>query len=223
MRDVASRLGVSEQRVRALLSDGSLEGSKVAGRWFVDPLSVQRREPRHNKRGRPLSAANAWAVLFALSGENLSWLPPWDRSRLKQKLRRSWRQWAPRAQNRARNLRLRAHPGELERLRNDSKIVLGGVSAARYHGIDILARDEVEGYIEPRHLPQLVRRYKLSESSRPNVVLHVVDDVWPFKRGSRVAPIAAVALDLVESEDARSRRAGMKVLDRLSRSSTRHS
>lgn len=217
----AARLGLSEQRVRALLSSGGLAGAKVAGRWFVDPISVERWQPRRNKRGRPLSPPNAWALLFALSGRHLEWLAPWDRSRLAAKLRGNWRQWAPRAQNRARIMRFRAHPGQLTRLQKNPQIVLSGVSAAREYGIDIVPRDELEGYVKEKSLRGLIQKYKLSPSARPNVVLHVVEGQWPFDKDEVFAPIAVVALDLCESEDPRSRRAGKKVLDRLSKVSGR--
>lgn len=48
-----------------------------------------------------------------------------------------------------------------------------------------------------------------------NVVLHVVDDPWPFERGEREAPAVVVALDLVERNDERVRRAGLELLDRV--------
>ena len=53
-------------------------------------------------------------------------------------------------------------------------------------------------------------------SERANVVFRVVkDQSWPFPEGAAVAPPAVVAVDLLESEDERSRRAGAELLQRL--------
>ena len=53
-------------------------------------------------------------------------------------------------------------------------------------------------------------------SERANVVFRVVEDQsWPFPEGAVVAPPAVVAVDLLESEDERSRRAGAELLQRL--------
>ena len=53
-------------------------------------------------------------------------------------------------------------------------------------------------------------------SERANVVFRVVEDQsWPFPEGAVVAPPAVVAVDLLESEDGRSRRAGAELLQRL--------
>ena len=50
----------------------------------------------------------------------------------------------------------------------------------------------------------------------PNLELRVVlDDAWPFSDADEVAPIAAVALDLIESPDANHRRAGRNLLAQL--------
>ena len=53
-------------------------------------------------------------------------------------------------------------------------------------------------------------------TERANVVLRIVEyQLWPFPEGASVAPAAVVAVDLLESEDERSRRAGAELLQRL--------
>jgi hypothetical protein len=59
----------------------------------------------------------------------------------------------------------------------------------------------------------VVQRYALEEDpERPNLLLRVVDDdVWPFEAGTNIAPRPVVAVDLLESDDDRSRRAGLEL------------
>jgi hypothetical protein len=213
----AKDLGVSEQRVRSLLSNDLLEGQKIAGRWFVDPESMERWRSRSSRGGRPFSRENSWGILLAASGQEPLWLSPWDRSRLRNRLSLDWRKWIPKVRNRARLRAFRAHPGQLKRISSDSRLILGGVSAASHYGADIKARDELEAYVRDRDIRKLVNRYKLVESSSPNILLHVVESKWPLGLDSqaRVMPAAVVALDLIESPDSRSRRAGHALLRQL--------
>jgi hypothetical protein len=104
----------------------------------------------------------------------------------------------------------------LERLRDDSDIVLSGVNAAAAYGVDIRAPGVVEGYVRRDRLRDLVYRYALrpAEGADANVVLRAVDESVPRARHG-VAPVAAVALDLLESPDDRSRRAGRELARRL--------
>jgi hypothetical protein len=104
----------------------------------------------------------------------------------------------------------------IDRLAQAPKIVRGGVSAAVEHKVDLLAQDGFDGYIRASDLDSLVSRFALEgDAERPNVVLRVVDDaVWPFREGQRAADRAVVAVDLLESDDARSRRSGAELAGR---------
>ncbi|WP_139651737.1 helix-turn-helix domain-containing protein [Raoultibacter phocaeensis] len=53
VKDTACELGVTEARVRAMLSSGILEGEKVGRMWFVYERSVQRRKALNPHAGRP--------------------------------------------------------------------------------------------------------------------------------------------------------------------------
>jgi hypothetical protein len=50
-----------------------------------------------------------------------------------------------------------------------------------------------------------------------NLIVRAVDDLWPFN-SERVAPEAVVAVDLIDSADQRSRRAGSELLKQIRRS-----
>ncbi len=88
-----------------------------------------------------------------------------------------------------------------------------GVSAASEAGIDIQAGDELEAYVSAVRA-DLVSRYHPEPSDRPNLVLHVVADDLPFAWQDCVGR-ACIAVDLLESHDARSRRAAKELLKRL--------
>lgn len=216
--EAARRVGVSERRVRALLSSGWIEGSKQAGRWFIDPDSLDRWYSSKPISGRSLSAENAWAALLALAGRQADWLSPWDKSRLPYRLRlESAQDWLPRVRQRASLNRLRGHPGVIGRLSREPRIVLSGISAAGHYNLDISARDEIDAYVPAESLTRLKRKYALEASDRPNVLLRSVEARWPFARAERVAPASAVAIDLLESEDQRARRAGEELWSQVVR------
>ncbi|HZP94987.1 MAG TPA: hypothetical protein VFC31_01440 [Candidatus Limnocylindria bacterium] len=104
----------------------------------------------------------------------------------------------------------------VERLRDDPAIVLSGVNAAAAYGVDIRAPGVVEAYVERARLPDLIYRYALrpAEIADANIVLRVVDASVP-RTPHGVAPVAAVALDLLESPNDRFRRAGRELARRL--------
>jgi hypothetical protein len=62
----------------------------------------------------------------------------------------------------------------------------------------------------------LLDRYALEpNANRPNLIVRVVDDdVWPFDDDANVAPWPVVAVDLLDSNDERSRRAGLELIER---------
>lgn len=215
--DAARALGVSDRRIRALIRAGALAGQQVGGRWLVSRAEVEQRARRRGRPGRPLGERNAWALLARLSGAEWPELTPWDRSRLKQRLgRRSLLSLADDLRDRAEPHLFRGDERVLERLGGDSDIVLSGVNAAASYGVDLRAPGVVEAYVDRDRLRDLVYRYVLRPADRAdaNVVLRVVEgSVLPARPG--VAPVAAVALDLLESSDDRSRRAGRELARRL--------
>ena len=66
-------------------------------------------------------------------------------------------------------------------------------------------------------LPTLVSRFALDEDTeRPNVTVRTVaDHLWPFGPDDEVASPAIVAVDLLEANDERTRRAGAQLLQQL--------
>lgn len=110
-------------------------------------------------------------------------------------------------------LRLRAHGADVSRIEEEPSLVLSGVSAAARYRLDVRAPGVVEAYVRPEQAEQLIHRYQLEPSSDPNVLLRVVEGLWPFG-DDRYAPPLVAAIDLLEADDERSRRAGRQAISR---------
>lgn len=211
--DAARSLGLSLQRVRALVAADELPGQKVAGRWFVDRSAVERRIRDPKLSGRPHSPAHAWGLIALAEGELPTWLDASNRSRLRRLLREhDLQDILPSLVRRGRRLELRAHASDLPRLEAEPDMVRTGVSAASEHNLEIVAPGVLEAYVPARRLSRLERRYRLKPSADANVILHVVDGPWPFAPGQRIAPRLAAVLDLLDHDDERSRRAAQRAL-----------
>jgi hypothetical protein len=222
----ARALGVAPSRVRALIADGGLEAEKLGGRWLVrwDSVALRRRGPVGP--GRPMSPRNAWALVLAASGESVP-------SDIDQHTR--WRLERSLDQHRLVDLRARldqrasvgrrwALPGELRRLREDDAVVLTGSSAAGELGLALAVPDTVDVYVPVERLEPLVVEYGLEHSpvAQANVVVRAVPEGAWFLDGRRVAPAAAVGLDLAGYPDSRSSRVGAELLARLDESPQGH-
>lgn len=213
--EAADILGVHPSRVRAMVNSGQLNAEKLAGRWFINRSSLERRSSIDSPDGRPFSPVNAWALLCLADGKQAGWIDKSAQSRLRGHLkRRSWEELVPRLRSRARSIRLRAHPSALNRLAQEPGVISAGVSAASWYGIDIQPSDEMEAYIYESRADELTHRYRMEPSERPNVVLRVVPDDVPADWQECVGGVVA-AIDLVESQDPRSRRAGNDYLSRI--------
>ena len=211
--EAALKLNVHPSRVRVMAADQRLDAEKIGGRWLIDGASVDRRLSEDPSVGRPYSAANAWALLNVASGHPVHWLDPSSLSRLRANLRhRGLRNIAPRLRSRAEPKRLRVHPSALGRLSHEPYLVRAGVSAAEHVGIDVQPSEEHEAYVRRAHYEGLVRKYHMEPSDRPNVLLRILRDSDPFPwQGSVAAEVAAI--DLLESDEPRSRRAALRFID----------
>jgi len=196
-----------------MLADGAIDGVRVGRAWVVGAEELRRVGHSRPRVGRPWSASSGWAVLALADGKS-SVLSPVDRSRAKKRLALGLDKFVEQLGARAERRSFYVHPSILEQLGESPNVVRGGVSAAAAIGADIVAQGEFEGYVSSRHISELVSAFGMDQQGeRPNVVLRVVDDsLWPFEPGQRVAGRAVVAVDLVESDDPRSRRAGMNLL-----------
>jgi excisionase family DNA binding protein len=218
--DAAGVLSLSPARVRLLASSGDLDAEKVGGHWLIDRAAVERRRRRGGFGGRRFNPENAWAVLALASGEEAARIDPGSRSRFRRALSlEGLGALAPRLERRAEVRQYACHPGEISHLLADKRLVRSGANAARAVGLDLLAGNGADGYASEEALDALVREHALLPTSavEANVVLRIVPgDIWDgFIEGRPHAPEAAVALDLADEADARSRAAGKKLIGRL--------
>ena len=212
----ASMLGVSRRRVRQMLSQGSLGGQRIGRVWAIESDAVEHAKEYRPRPGRPWTPESAWALL-AVAGGRDDGLTPVQRSRARQRLEAGLQSCVSQMGVRAERRRFYAHPSVIETLGREPSVVRSGISAAVHYELDVVAVDELEGYVASSSLPGLISRFGLDEQSeRPNVLLRTVDDgFWAFGPDDAVAPLPVVAVDLLEASDSRSRRAGIHLGERL--------
>ncbi len=218
--EAASLLGLSATRVRAMAAHGQLAALKVGGRWLVERGAVEQRRRGEAPRGRRFTPRNAWALLLLASGADVPKLDPSVRSRLRRALAlEGLVALAPRLRDRSRVSAYKAHPGEIPYVLEDDALAPTGISAASAMGLGLLASREADGYIAQSQLPHFIAEHALSAGGiESNVRLRVVpDDAWRELDGRSVAPPAAVALDLADEPDSRSREAGKKLIRQIDR------
>lgn len=217
--EAAKRLGVSRQRVRALARK-QLPAEQSSRILLIDSAAVERRRLTPPLAHRLLEPANAWALLALASGDpalapSLEVLSPSSRSRLRARLRHApLADLVPLLRKRAELRWLRADDADVDAILAESGVVATGASVAGEYGFDIVAPSTAEVYVTPKTAATLTRRYALEPSARANVVLHVIKSAWPFDVGVARAPTLVAAVDLADSPDQRTARAGRQYLAR---------
>jgi excisionase family DNA binding protein len=212
--EAAEELEVSPRRVRQLLASGRLPGQRAGRSWAIDRVDVE--HLRRSRVGRPWSSSSAWAVLGFAAGGNPE-LSPVERSRARKRLAdNGLAGLVGQLRSRSERREMYAHPSALDRIVDEDGVVRGGVSAPVEYGVDLIVSDEAEVYVRARNLADLIDRYALDpHADRSNLIIRVVDDdVWPFDEGANVAPWSVIAVDLLDANDERSRRAGLELIER---------
>ena len=141
----------------------------------------------------------------------------YERSRAARRLAAGLPNLLDRLGSRALKRSFYAHPGTRDRIAVEPGVVRTAASASPEHGLGIVGSGPLDAYLKGSGLQAIRDAFVMEErSERANVVLRVVEDqLWPFPEGASVAPAAVVAVDLLESEDERCRRAGAELLQRL--------
>lgn len=192
LADASQLLGVSSERVRQLVVAGDVPGVRFGNAWAVPRDAIAARRQVSNRRGRPLGESRAWQAIA--SGDV-------DLSNVS------------RYRNRGVVERYSMSAADAAYLVSDLGAIESGASGAVVHG-ELL---QVEGaeqdlYVSRRTHDGLASVVAAVEDPLGSVVLRVVsDEAWPEVEvlasnpdgGRLVAPSAAVALDLMDSGDAR--------------------
>jgi hypothetical protein len=210
---MAEKLGLSEQRVRAMARSGRIPAGRVGERWVFDPDAANL---RRSHAGRPLAATNAWALLALLSGDSPDWVHPSVRSRLRRRL--SDKDWLEavlaHSEPRARILRWRILPVDLSKLQDAAHLVYAGLSA-NHPELDVFPNPgQIDAYAGERSLRDIELRFRPERSSsNPNLILRQPSQDWILRHSQ--APRAVVAADLLLHDDPRVSRAARLLLRRL--------
>jgi hypothetical protein len=216
--EAGDRLGITRASVHDLLESGQLAASGRAGRMLlIDRSSVERLAMAGTRRGRAWTAKTAWAALALLSGQNPTWISASEKSRLKSRLRELDAD-AVRvlARNKDKTHRYRATPDGLAAL-NDH-LIPSGASAMREESLAGTfgmagGSGTAEGYVMAGDVSALAAAFGLVEDPDGNAIIHEVDLDEPFAEGR--APVAAIAVDLMDSLATRERSAGQRVINEL--------
>jgi len=216
--EAAGRLGVTPMAVRRQIASGRLPAVKHGRDWWLDVQAVERMARQPPGGGRPLSPAMSWAVLLLASGEETTAQEVAGRARYWSRARAWLRahplgEHAARLRARAQAERFDADPSELKRVLARPDVMATGVSAADVIGL-VGSASTVEVYAPAGHRAVLLGEHALMPGAGPVFVRWVPDELWPQLLGERDhrAPRAAVLLDLLESDEPRTRREAERAL-----------
>ena len=219
--EVASRLSVSPQRVRALIASGDLDGRFIGRTWFVDPVSLERyRHVRQPSAGRALSPVTAWAALLTRFGSEVDdrtrqrfHLIDERRARVRALSARAVDDWRWLARRRCDVQRYTTRSAYLTRIAREDGAVRAGLSSGIRHGL-VDGTDSIDLYGGVSTIGRLVERYRLRPDPMGNVTLRTINLDDPDQLAiicSDELPALVVAVDLLEDRDARTAAAGHKL------------
>lgn len=207
--EAAGRLRMSPQRIRALWHEGALSGRIVANRLLLDRASVLDFAERDRPATRPLSARNAWTLLLVVAGESSPWASASELSRLRRLIStRDVGALAALVRARARTVRLDGVAGAGGYVLAEGDVVPAGATLA-HRWTDLVADSITEVYATQSTTRRLTDRLHLWRDPQGPIVVHTVrDDFGGLLRNRAEMPAPVVAVDLLDSGDPRSHRAG---------------
>lgn len=210
--ELAKRLNISRRHAIDLLASNDITGRQLSsGAWLADSDSVARYESSSRRgSGRKLDTANAWALLWMLSGLNPTWAPPSTRSRLRSRIRLG----TPDEISRAVASRTTAHRYQAA---NPAKAAEGliatGRAAAGQLGVDLMDdRRAAVGYAPDTASEYAKKRFMVESPTGQHVVY---DNTLPIPYTADAMPLAVIAADLAVSTDTRERSGGLQALEAL--------
>lgn len=202
LQDAADLLGVSSERVRQLVIAGDIPGVRFGNAWAVPRIAVTARADAPRHRGRPLGARRVWQAIL---DENVDLAD------------------VGRYRNRGTTHRYTASLADTQALARRADVMISGLAAASRHAALISDEDAPCMLYLPDRVHALVgSRYAAVPDPLGNLVLRVVpDSEWDLASrgstrhvdGAHIAPVAAIALDLVDSADPRHQIAARHLID----------
>lgn len=192
LADASQLLGVSSERVRQLVVAGDLPGVRFGNAWAVPSGAVAARRQVSNRRGRPLGEKRAW---FAIRHGEV------DLSNVS------------RYRKRGEVERYAMSAADVQYLMDNLGAIESGVAGARSYGQLLQVEGaEIDLYVPSSVHARFGAEVAAVQDPLGSIAIRVVsDEMWPEVQalalgvdGERlIAPPAAVALDLMDSGDAR--------------------
>jgi len=224
-REAAARLGVTQTRARALAAAGTLTARRIGSQWLIDADSVDQQVALigAGATSRAMASRIAWAASDLADGGRAAWLNAVERHRVRNRV--AGAASAPIVQRwfsaRAGSTRsYAAGADDLEGILGDSDVVATGISAAAAYRLGLTNVGAGSAYVSATAVDRLVRDHYLVESGSGNLTLRLVDHELHLATartidGRRVATRLIVGVDLAEDADARTRAAGVDLIDRV--------
>lgn len=225
-RDVAAALGVSERRVRALVSQGDLAAARVGPSLLVEPESLARYQSVGRARTRALSPRMSWAALLSdlatrdVDRVNTAFgLSYTEQGRLRKRRSRDASDWSWLARRRDRVDRVTVRNAYLPDVLAYHGAIASGMSALDHYDVDLTTRaDSAEIYTSAETAEALTQEFSLRADAVGNLVMHVlpeIDAVHELLDDRSTMTAATVAVDLLETGESRAGRAGLDLLQRV--------
>lgn len=224
-REAASRLGVNQARVRALAAAGTLAARRVGSQWLIDADSVDQQAALigAGATSRAMASRIAWAASDLADGGRAGWLNAVERHRVRNRVAGAASALIVQRWFSARAVSTRRYAvgtDDLEGILGDSDVVATGISAAAAYRLGLTNVGAGDAYVTATAVDRLVRDHFLIQSTSGNLTLRLVDNDLHLATartidGLRVATRLIVGVDLAEDADARTRAAGLSLIDRV--------
>jgi excisionase family DNA binding protein len=228
VKDAATRLGVSEQRVRRLIGDGDILAERHGHVWAVDPAALDDyRRRRRPTAGRGLSPRIAWAALLSEFGTSIDdelietfALRRSERDRLARLRNRDPIAWRWLAHRRANTERIATFDAYLEQIKQMDNVVRTGLSAVNDYSVDLAVHSAtLDIYVDTKTAANLTTTMRLKPASVGNLTLRILTGLTPHDASSvldrDVMPPAVVGVDLLDDADGRTERAGIELIKKV--------
>lgn len=217
--EAADRLGVTQNRVQAMIRQGELRVVHVDSRRSLVPLQSVKDARRYiGRSGRPYAEGTAMAALLLLSGQQADWINPQQAYRIRRQLSQTT------VDDLIRNIRRRAVICEYQASAGVAEAIRGRIRESasdptvRRH-LHLMEAEVIEGYVTSQEAAELERTYRLNPDLRPIRIRLRISDHIVFGDSAFSAhkpmPMAFRAADLADSSDVREQSAGTNLLSEL--------
>lgn len=218
--EAARRLGLSQRRVRRLIASGDLPAARIAGRYAIEDDTLDALADRVRPVAvRGFSRRIAWAAAALVDGVEPNWVSASELSRLRRRLSQAGSEpdaWRTRLKARAvATLTYRVAPGNVRRLLSGGSVTTrSGASAHNLVTDRQLAAPIAQVWLaHHRDLPVVEIEYGMLASPAGNVMVRIAEVEGQTSTGPGGDTYRLiVAADLLDSGDARERRAGRELL-----------